>query len=373
MTDGTESPPNDTPSGTGDRRPKKKHRLAKLGLVLGSVVFTLLLTELAARIWKGEYRLANFHTEHLDMFRRALPTEYHPRLGWIPAQGYSDGDNVWGTQVTIRRDGIRANSPDGAVSVKNDSGELVVAVGDSFAFGDEVSDDETWPAILEQRSGLPVLNGGVFGYGVDQIFLRTEELVAKYEPTVVVFSFICPDITRCEMKKRSSAWKPYYEPVGDGFELRLDHIERLRSEGSRGLPRVLGYSFLAHKLMSRAFPSFWLQDGGEAAHDQGEAVARWVLERLSGLATDHPSLRRVYVLVQYMQNPAAWRYEMLDRVLPSASGPAVEVVDLRERFAELRASDPTRYTSLWRSPQGHMSKAGNTYVAEVLAEVIGRQ
>jgi hypothetical protein len=89
-----------------------------------------------------------------------------------------------------------------------------LAVGDSYTFGDHVSDHETWPAHLERLLQRPVLNGGVFGYGVDQIILRTEELLPRLRPQVVVVSIIPADVTRTEYSKNFS-WKPYYD-IRDG-------------------------------------------------------------------------------------------------------------------------------------------------------------
>jgi hypothetical protein len=48
----------------------------------------------------------------------------------------------------------------------------VLVVGDSFTFGDQVSDDETWPACLEATLHRGVDNGGVFGYGAAQALRR---------------------------------------------------------------------------------------------------------------------------------------------------------------------------------------------------------
>ncbi len=48
----------------------------------------------------------------------------------------------------------------------------VYAYGDSFVYGDEVSDKETWAVILEEQLGCPVANYGVGAYGTDQAYLR---------------------------------------------------------------------------------------------------------------------------------------------------------------------------------------------------------
>ena len=45
--------------------------------------------------------------------------------------------------------------------------------------GDEVADEEAWPAYLQGMIGRHVLNGGVGGYSLDQTVLRAERLARK--------------------------------------------------------------------------------------------------------------------------------------------------------------------------------------------------
>ncbi len=70
----------------------------------------------------------------------------------------------------------------------------IALFGDSFTAGDEISDDETWGHQLEVRlnqAGLrtEVLNFGVGGYGMDQAFLRWQEIGRDYAPDMVIFGF----------------------------------------------------------------------------------------------------------------------------------------------------------------------------------------
>src|SRR5690606_25037038 len=102
----------------------------------------------------------------------------------------------WGTRVTIDADGFRGNGPPAP------PGRPVLAVGDSFTFGDQVDDDETWPAYLERILQRPVRNGGVFGYSLAQAVLRAEEEVPRLGADWLVVSFIPDDIVRCELAKR---------------------------------------------------------------------------------------------------------------------------------------------------------------------------
>lgn len=56
----------------------------------------------------------------------------------------------------------------------------VVIVGDSYTNGDEVNDDETYPAQLADILGVSVANLGVGGYGPTQAVLRLEEKIETY-------------------------------------------------------------------------------------------------------------------------------------------------------------------------------------------------
>jgi hypothetical protein len=142
---------------------QRRDLVANLLLAAVSVGATLVALEVGARAYKGEYRWANFATERVDLLRSAYPVSFDPLLGWIPRPGTSGQDNIWGTEVTILEDGIRANGHS-TIGWDHPNGGVILAVGDSFTFGDEVSDSESWPAWLERHSGRAVVNGGVFGW-----------------------------------------------------------------------------------------------------------------------------------------------------------------------------------------------------------------
>jgi lysophospholipase L1-like esterase len=73
----------------------------------------------------------------------------------------------------------------------------VAAFGDSFTHGNDLANDLTWPALLEQLDpALEVLNYGVGGYGVDQMLLRYEAEGARFRPRVVLIGFMTDDIGR---------------------------------------------------------------------------------------------------------------------------------------------------------------------------------
>jgi len=65
------------------------------------------------------------------------------------------------------------------------SSKPIITVGDSF-LGVKVNDDETWPARLEQELNVPVLNGGVGCFGIDQSYLQLKILLEKYKPRLAI-------------------------------------------------------------------------------------------------------------------------------------------------------------------------------------------
>ena len=58
----------------------------------------------------------------------------------------------------------------------------ILALGDSYTYGEEVNNGETWPSILQALTGRKVLNAGVAGYGFDQIVLRAGLLAPTVHP-----------------------------------------------------------------------------------------------------------------------------------------------------------------------------------------------
>jgi hypothetical protein len=96
----------------------------------------------------------------------------------------------------------------------------VLVFGDSFTFGEDVSDDETYAHFLQQRlPGVEVLNFGVHGYGHDQMLLYLQEEGLKYHPDVVVLGFLYDDMDRNLLGFRDYA-KPRFELRDGRLELR---------------------------------------------------------------------------------------------------------------------------------------------------------
>jgi hypothetical protein len=73
----------------------------------------------------------------------------------------------------------------------------IAIFGDSFTFGDEVSDDETFSHRLAQLlPSTEILNFGVHGYGHDQELLYLQQEGVKYRSDLVILGFVFADVER---------------------------------------------------------------------------------------------------------------------------------------------------------------------------------
>ena len=106
-------------------------------------------------------------------------------------------------------------------------------------------------------------NGGVFGYGLDQIVLRAETLVPVYRPSLLVVSFIFDDVRRNSLAQRFGVEKPYFDVVNSKLVLRNvpPSPNRPRIEQIGSLRTILGYSYLADWSARRLGASAWWYAG----------------------------------------------------------------------------------------------------------------
>jgi hypothetical protein len=81
-----------------------------------------------------------------------------------PVLGYYNKPDRRGANFTTSAMGVHLNHTlqPGDPSPPLPTGGIL-AVGDSFVFGSEANDNESWPAYLEQILGVPVVNGAAGG------------------------------------------------------------------------------------------------------------------------------------------------------------------------------------------------------------------
>jgi hypothetical protein len=143
---------------------------------------------------------------------------YHPERGWAVMPNVRNMTPFGkGKFVNSNSRGLRGSNE---YSYSRTPGkQRILVLGDSFTFGTDVSDSDTYAHYLE--SSLPnaeVLNFGVQGYGQDQSLLYLQEEGVKYHPDVVVLGFMFMDTYRNLWNFFAFA-KPKFEMTQDGLKL----------------------------------------------------------------------------------------------------------------------------------------------------------
>ena len=194
------------------------------------------------RNWVREHQKAGTATYYsFDM--------YDPSKGWKPRPNLKD-EKAWNDKIlNTNSKGLRGKKD--FPYPKNKEKLRILILGDSFTFGDDVGDDETYSAYLQAM--LPdaeIINMGVHGYGHDQMLILFKEEGVKYEPDIVLLGFLPLDMSRNTLDFRDFA-KPRF--VLEKGELKLTGIpvprpeEILQWDWAR--PRLIDFfSLLRHRI-----------------------------------------------------------------------------------------------------------------------------
>jgi hypothetical protein len=325
---------------------RKSRRGRRARLVVAGAFAGFLLAELVTRIATGT--LATWGSPD---DRRISVVD--PLVGRVPRPGLT-GRHPKGFTIHIDDDGTRSN---GGTAVAPRPSTLVL--GDSFAFGDEVHDDESWPAQLEQRRRRRVLNAGVPGFGLDQSVLRARELAATFAPDDIVLAFIPHDVRRCEMSFWSGNAKPWFD-IDDG---KLRYHPAIVAEHRLGfLTDALSHSVVVDRLFSRSL--HW--DGANTVvHHQGREVACLLMEDLGTLGRERGVRIHVVAHPQAPSTPDDDR-DLAAAVLECAGRAGVGVLDL---FPTFDAMAPDQRAALYTR---HLTPEGNRLVAAAVADLLDR-
>jgi hypothetical protein len=322
-------------------------RVRPLRLVLASVAATALLIEFAVRIATGAPFVLGGPNSDRYVIR-------DPLLGTLPRPGLHF-HHPKGFTMTIGEHSIRSNG----TAPPHGERPLALAVGDSFAFGDQVDDEDSWPAVLERLRGQRVLNAGVPGFGLDQAILRAEQLVDVYHPDVIIVGFIPHDVRRCAMSFWSGRAKPYFDV--DTGELKFHPAVVPPPAPDALLKHLLSYSVALDML----FPRYLHWQGPEEAvvHPHAVEVTCALMSRLAALGRAR-HIRIVVVAHPQVPEIVPEQREMAQRVLACARAEHLEALDLFPVFEQRTAEERARLF------HGHLSVAGNRLVAAEIARAL---
>ena len=255
-------------------------------VILWYVFFSLFLLEVFARIAYAIPATAKRLTTFDEGFWRRGWIEKHKKSkDFIYSFDLYDPVTGWRTQPDIRDKKLwedkRLNTNDrGLRGTRNYNYEKpedttrILVLGDSFTFGEEVSDNETWPFYMQQL--LPhteVINMGVHGFGHDQMLLQLKEEGVKYQPDIVILGYLIEDMHRNMLAFRDFA-KPKYVVKNNQLKLTNSPVptpeEVLKWDWLR--PRILDLWSFIHYRTTKANGAYDKQEKLVTAHLLKEIV-----------------------------------------------------------------------------------------------------
>ncbi|MBU3693629.1 MAG: hypothetical protein FGM40_02225 [Rhodocyclaceae bacterium] len=294
----------------------------------------------------------------------------HPVLGYVPAAGFDDvlDSHGWGgKRLTIGPEGFRDNG-NGLAGPKR-----ILTVGDSFTFGDQVSNHETWPACLERKTGIAVANAGVFGYGGAQSVLRAKlEVDQSTFDTVIVSVLVEGDFERDRMSYRSGLARPAVIRAGDSLDWAPPPDPRAQGTlwnpvtnevpaATRFAQVLYEHSELLASLVDR-FSEGHLGYGRLSSEHPDAASVDEIIRFALGELANLPVPQKVLVL-QYSRHLEQGRgterkRRLLTETAASLGIPVVDTLDV------LKREDPD---AIW---DGHHTAYGNSVVCETVLSAL---
>lgn len=340
-------------------------------LVIFSIFLTLSVAEFVLRV-VGVDRVDFREKPRLSWVNvpEKIWVEHHPVLGWYSQKNKTavlESPHFPAVQVHTNSAGFRGTreyareKPGGVIRI--------AALGDSFVFGFGVQDPEAFPALLESRDQVrEVLNLGVPGYGIDQIYLSYREIARHYRPDIVLIGIFPEDFWRCTRAFADSGHvKPYFS-LRRGGELALHNVPvpPPYSQNTGQFPPVLEQNALERLLdqsvLYRLTRKPLLKLAKNMRLIDPDSSDDWFIGRaiLSRLIAD---IRRdgatpVLVLMPPPQWAQSTRKTSLERsILRFADREKVDLVNLRPVFNEAVARDGLEVYYIkddWHwTPKGH--------------------
>ncbi|HEX5959608.1 MAG TPA: hypothetical protein VFY92_13250, partial [Hyphomicrobiaceae bacterium] len=351
----------------------RQGRAVRMALACVGAVLALPAFEIGYRLQaqRPVLSLEDWRAGRLEDLKFGDRVRFDPELGWALRDEYeSQGYNTleWGVRRNFCEKDIRTGG--------------VLAVGDAFTDGGtEVADGETWPAHLERIADVPVLNGGVAGYAIDQIVLRAEQLLTEVQPRTLIVGVHEASIVRASFSVYGTP-KPYYT-VDSG---RLVHHAPVRKPASpaatpdwrTAVRGILGYSAVLDVVLGNLAPEYWQgridPPVFQTVDNDPAAVACALLQRLKGRA-DTAGVRML-LLLQHDRKELAEGTEpgaATSAVAACAAAAGLEVIDQLTSLRAAVAAKPDVLNDLYLSSGfGQMTRTGNRATAELLSGAISR-
>jgi len=342
-------------------RPRWRERLGTLLLLCGSILAALLISEggftlllrrpalLRALPPNLRAHVRNYYLNHDRDLVQADPAgaRYDPQLTYTLRPGrFRFSNREYEVELRVNREGLRDS--EGALQ-----GPDVIVLGDSFAMGWGVAQEQAFPQRLAALTGLKVLNAGVPSYGTAREVKLLERLDVAHLRLLVV-QYDENDYNENESLERHDGHLPIRTREQYEATVRRQQRERRYFPFKHTLGIVGG-------LLRREGSALDVPLPGERR--EAEAF-------LAALLTSPAARRDDLAIVAFELNPAG----IPDPGFPNALKQAVRRPGLPPAVAGLHVIDlnPLLRAEHYFDLDDHLNAAGHEVVARALARALAR-
>jgi len=199
-----------------ERMSKLKNLGINLGLILGSLLMGVVISEVGLRVARVE------GYPKIPDVADSAPTGFHtadPDLGWKLKPGVSGEWNGEGESfVQVNSEGLRDREH---TKAKPPNTLRIAVLGDSFTEAIHVPVEQTFWSKLERKLGnceavkgrqnVEVINFGVQGYSNAQALIMLQKKVWDYNPDIVILAFfIGNDVINNSPKLEYDHYRPFF-------------------------------------------------------------------------------------------------------------------------------------------------------------------
>jgi hypothetical protein len=295
---------------------------------------------------------------------------FNDKLGYSYKPNFSARIIKWkDAQISIDRLGFRKNG-----EVDSRSTQKILAVGDSFTFGDGVSDEKTWPACLQRKLKIGVINAGVGGYGAAQSLRRAEiENLRDVYHNIIFSILVDSDFDRDRMDYRNCLPKP--SVIEDNSFLLWSNVSDPQKEGTvfnPGLKYPIIYKnfFSIRSLFKKLDINECKLNSIHPRAAEKKKIIKWTLSKFSKLNAKNKILLLQYhseILKPHTDKAKQKIDEERAFIINEAKKLSIKIVDTYEilRNADLNKT--------WFGHFGHHTSHGNELVCSSLYKVLAQK
>ena len=332
-------------------------------LVLTSTVFVLLALEGALRLSLSPTSLYG-RFEHIPAFNQwRREVSFHEKYHGRPEVDFSNYDARLGWDTGIAHGRVRGGLPEERAPLR------IVALGDSFVFGNEVAAEELFSAIVDDLPGVQMLNLGVPGYGIDQSYLKYEHFGRLLEPDAIVFGIFVPDYQRSTVAFTAFS-KPLLDSAPSGFSWINVPVPHPAHELERINAALDGRIYLM-ELARNAWRRL-TRSAQQEAHffETADSIVAHLLTRLRDSLGPGQRLLILHIpRGESFLEPEAFETKMQSRLLAIYQRLGLNVINLAAEFAadtEPGMVAERYYVNRDDGAIGHLSAEGHARVAQLI-------